>query len=127
MRHLAYEQLIALHVALVHGKMQDKYYGVLDEGLLRSALARPQNAAEYEGADGIRQAAYLFQGLLMNHGFVQGNKRTAYLALEWFREKNHLGTMAASDESIIEMCYAAEKDKWGINQIDDWLRRHVTT
>ena len=125
MHYLTYEELIALHMALMRDKMQETYFGVLNEGLLRSALTRPENAAHYEQADGIKQAAYLFQGLLMNHGFAQGNKRTAYMALEWFLERNSLGAIATSDESIIAMCYAAENEKWSVEQIDHWLREHV--
>ena len=125
MRYLSYEELIALHAALMHGKMQETYYGVQNEGLLKSALSRPKNAVQYENADGLQQAAYLFHGLLMNHGFVQGNKRTAYLALEWFLEMNSLGAIKASDESIIKMCFTAENNKWDVEKITQWLRNHV--
>ncbi|MBN1490084.1 MAG: type II toxin-antitoxin system death-on-curing family toxin [Phycisphaerae bacterium] len=125
MRYLTYDELIALHVVLVRGKMQETYYGVRDEGLLRSALARPQNAAHYENADATKQAAYLFHGLLMNHGFAQGNKRTAYLAMEWFLARNSLGALAASDEEIIAMVYAAEREKWSVERMEGWLREHI--
>lgn len=121
MRYLTYEELVALHVVLMRDKMQETYYGVLNEGLLRSALARAQNAAQYEHADGLKQAAYLFHGLLMNHGFAQGNKRTAYLALEWFLAMNSLGLLDASDEDIVGMCFAAENDKWTVERITQWL------
>lgn len=125
MRYLTYEELIALHTVLMRDKMRETYYGVLNEGLLRSALARPRNAAQYENAEGLEQAAYLFHGLLMNHGFVQGNKRTAYLALEWFLEMNSLGSIGASDEDIIAMSYGAENDKWTVEQIVLWLGDRV--
>ena len=125
MRYLTYEELIALHALLMRDQMRETYYGILNEGLLQSALARPQNAAQYEEADRLKQAAYLFHGLLMNHGFVQGNKRTAYLALEWFLEMNSLGEIGASDEDVIAMCSAAESDQWTVEQIAQWLRDHV--
>lgn len=105
MRYLTYEELIAFHVGLMRGKMNETYYGVLNEGLLRSALARPQSAVGYGGADGLKQAAYL--------------------ALEWFLEMNSLGRIEASEEELIAMCYAAENDKWTVEQIADWLRVHV--
>jgi len=50
---------------------------VLDRGRLESALARPQNAAAYEDADIVRQAATFFWGVAANHAFRDGNKRTA--------------------------------------------------
>lgn len=105
--------------------MHETHYGVLDEGLLRSALARPRQAAEHERAGGLRQAAYLFHGLSTNHGFPQGNKRTAYLALEWFLAKNGLGRIAASDEQIIDLCYRTLDEHWGIDQIESWLAECV--
>jgi death-on-curing protein len=125
MKYLTYEELLALYVAMMRDRMHETYYGILDEGLLRSALARPLNAAHYEQADGIRQVAYLFQGLLMSHGFAQGNKRIAYLALEWFLERNALGALTASDDDIVHMCLAAEHEKWTVEQLDQWLREHV--
>jgi death on curing protein len=125
MRYLTYEELLALHAVLMRDKMHEAYYGVLNEGLLRSALAHPANAAQYEDTDGLKQAAYLFHGLLMNHGFVQGNKRTAYLALEWFLAMNSLGAIEASDDDIITMCFAAENDKWSPEQIAQWLALFV--
>lgn len=124
-RYLSVERLIALHFELVCTKMGEPFLGVLDEGLLAAALARPRQAAQYEEADLIRQTAYLFHGLLMNHGFVQGNKRTAYLALEWFLHANGLGQIRAPDEEVIEMCLAVVEDHWNLDQIEAWLRERV--
>lgn len=124
MRYLSFEHLISLHVYLMRDVMKETYYGVLSESLLRSALARPENAARYEDASPLRQAAYLFQGLLMNHGFAQGNKRTAYTALEWFLHANRLGAISAGDQEIIDMCMSAENDKWTVDQIEAWLVQH---
>jgi len=125
MRYLDYETLIAMHVHLMRDVMRESYYGVLSPGLLQSALARPQSAARYEGASGLRQAAYLFQGLLMNHGFAQGNKRTAFLALGWFVEANGLGRLATAHAQNVAMCMSAENEKSSIDQIEQWLVEHV--
>ena len=126
MQQLDYETLLALHVFLVRDLMGEETYGVAGEGLLRSALARPRQAEKYEDADGLRQATYLFQGLLMNHGFVQGNKRTAYLALEWFLRENALGVIVADDQDVIDMCLAPVEERWSVDAIDEWLRVHVS-
>lgn len=56
-----------------------------DEGLLESALMRPQMAAHYEEADITRQAALLAVGISQAQAFLDGNKRTAYLT---FRTSN---------------------------------------
>ena len=105
----------------------ETYFGVHRRELLESALVRPLNAACYEGATGLRQAAYLFQGLLMNHGFVQGNKRTAYATLEWFLHINKFGQIAAPDEAVIEFCLKSENDKWSVDAIEAWLRKNIST
>src|SRR5262245_51659657 len=97
-------------------RWHETYYGAARPELLLSALARPFHAACYEQADGIRQAAYLFHGILMNHGFFQGNKRTAYAMLEWFISQNRLGTLDATDQDVIGFCYATENDKWSVDQ-----------
>jgi death on curing protein len=51
-----------------------------DQGLLESALQRPQQAAFYEDADIVTQGALYMVGIAMNHPFVDGNKRTGYVA-----------------------------------------------
>ena len=125
MTYLTYEKLLSLHIHIMHDVMKETYYGVLNEGLLRSALARPQNAAQYEAADAVRQAAFLFHGLLMNHGFAQGNKRSDYLAMEWFLEENRIGEVDATDQEIIHMCFSAKNDKWDVDRIEAWLREYL--
>lgn len=63
-------------------------YGLRDEGVLESALARPVNKAFYGEDDVIvLAAAYLF-GLAKNHAFVDGNKRIAIVAAGLFLELN---------------------------------------
>jgi death-on-curing protein len=126
MRHLDYELLLALHVYLMRDVMHEELFGVASEPLLRSALARPIQAEQYEQTDGLRQAAYLFHGLLMSHGFIQGNKRTAYLALEWFLHENHLGSVGATDQQIIDMCVAAINERWDVDQVERWLRANIS-
>jgi death on curing protein len=58
--------------------------GVRDEGPLESALARLPNRAGYGDPDIAELAAVYALGLIKNHPFVDGNKRTAYVALELF-------------------------------------------
>lgn len=71
--------LDAIHQAQLaeHGGLA----GVRDEGLLDSALARPQHKFAYAAKPdlGALAAAYAF-GLARNHGFIDGNKRVAFMA-----------------------------------------------
>jgi len=64
--------------------------GLRDEGLLDSALARPLHLHGYEQADLCRLAAAYAFGIAKNHPFVDGNKRTAFLAAAVFLERTGL-------------------------------------
>jgi death on curing protein len=58
-------------------------HGVRDEGLLEAAIARPYQTFDgndlYPGA--IEKAAAIFESVLKNHPFIDGNKRTSFLAM----------------------------------------------
>ena len=75
--------------------------GVRDAGLLESALERPRNRFAYDPAADLPTlaAAYAF-GLARNHPFVDGNKRTAFVAAEVFLDLNGM-TLSASDEDCV--------------------------
>lgn len=62
--------------------------GVRDAGSVDSALARPINLAHYSAPDAADLAAAYAYGLAKNHGFVDGNKRTAWIAARLFLADN---------------------------------------
>ena len=62
--------------------------GVRDAGLLDSALQRPRNLVAYGDPDAAALAASLAFGIARNHPFVDGNKRTAFVAAATFLELN---------------------------------------
>jgi death-on-curing protein len=75
--------------------------GIRDAGLLESALARPQNLFAYgEGDTGALAAAYA-AGIVRNHPFVDGNKRTGFLAAYTFLGINGLDLIAPIAEAIV--------------------------
>jgi death-on-curing protein len=59
-----------------------------DAGALESAIARPANHAAYQGADLASQAAILAHGIAQSQCFVDGNKRTALVAMTTFLALN---------------------------------------
>ena len=95
-----------------------------DLNLLESALARPRNAASYEGADIVRQAATLLYGLVRNHPFLDGNKRTAYVLTKAFLAINGRRLPPVPDDAFEMLIGVAEG---GLDQsaIESWLREHV--
>ncbi len=92
--------------------------------MLESALSRPQNVAIYENADIIRQASTLVFGLIKNHPWEGGNKRTATLLTSIFLKRNGWKLNAKTSE-IVEMVLAVESDRWKVDKIETWLREKV--
>lgn len=82
---LTFEQVLAFHRTVTDG--DDR---IRDAGLVASAVARPQATAFGEDAyaNVWEKAAALLQSLACNHGFVDGNKRTAWVAAMTFLEVN---------------------------------------
>ena len=115
--------LDAMHAALI-----ERYGGspgVHDEGLIESALARPMNLFAYHPKSDICDlAASLAFGLAKNHGFSDGNKRTALAAAAMFLRLNGLKFIAAETETVVAMVCLAT-DEWSEKQFADWLRAHV--
>jgi death on curing protein len=74
--------------------------GLFSPELVKSALARPQNAAEYENADLIRQSATLFYGFIKDHPWQGGNKRTATALMDWFLFRNGVDLRVERDEAV---------------------------
>lgn len=76
--------------------------GLRDAGLLESALARPQNLFGYEGeTDLCALAAAYAAGLVRNHPFVDGNKRTGFLAAYAFLLMNGRELVAPDAEAVV--------------------------
>jgi death on curing protein len=74
--------------------------GIRDEGLLESALQRPQNKFEYEQPDIADLAAAYAYGIARNHPFVDGNKRTALVASRTFLLLNGYQITASKEERV---------------------------
>ncbi|MDE2182599.1 MAG: type II toxin-antitoxin system death-on-curing family toxin [Alphaproteobacteria bacterium] len=98
--------------------------GIRDEGLFESALARPQNLASYEDPDAAALAAAYAFGLAKNHPFVDGNKRTALVALESFLVLNGF-TLVAEDAACVVAILALAAGELSENELAAWIRQHV--
>lgn len=95
--------------------------GLRDEGMLESALARPLHLFRYEAADLCLLAAAYAIGIAKNHPFVDGNKRTAFLAAAVFLERNGLSLIAEPGSAAVFMVGVADGslDESGLAA---WLR-----
>ena len=98
--------------------------GIRDEGLLESALARPQNLAAYGEPDLSDLAASYAYGLAKNHPFVDGNKRTALVVCETFIIDNGKSLLASDAELAVifeELAGGGISEK----ELAEWLRERV--
>ncbi len=98
--------------------------GTRDEGLLASALARPVNLAAYETPDVAALAASYAVAIAKNHPFVDGNKRTAFVALELFLSLNGFD-LTASDVDCVVTMLAVASGECNEATLADWIRQHV--
>ena len=112
---------LAIHEMMLaqHGGLA----GVRDEGLLESALAKPQNLFAYGSPILADLAASYAAGIIHNHPFLDGNKRTGFLMAATFLELNGM-VFAATEESVVEttlMLAAGDLKEAGYAA---WLKRN---
>jgi len=98
--------------------------GLRDAGLFDSALARPLNLAAYAEPDVADLAAAYGVGLAKNHPFVDGNKRTAFVATELFLVLNGYMLLATDADCVLTMLGVAAGD------LDEaafaaWIRHNI--
>lgn len=98
--------------------------GVRDEGLLESALARPQNLLAYGDPDVAALAAAYAFGLAKNHAFVDGNKRAAFLAVGMFLSINGWKLVTTQSEATLAVLAlaAGEIDE---EEFAAWVRDRI--
>lgn len=121
--YLDYLEAVVLHFELMR-YVGEVRYGVFDRSLIESALARPQQAAAYDDANLFAQAATLCFGLIKNHPWIGGNKRTATFLTERFLRLNGYEFDATLTE-MLELVLAIEADEWDLPTITNWLRQHT--
>ncbi len=96
---LTIEEVIALHNRLI-----ERYggsLGVLNQGALESTLNRPQALAYYEPDSSVYDVAAAYgHGLVKNHCFLDGNKRTALTAMAIFLMRNGYELVAPEVETV---------------------------
>jgi len=99
--------------------------GLRDAGLLESALARPLQLAAYGEPDAASLAAAYGFGLAKNHPFIDGNKRTAFVAVELFLALNGWSLVATDVECVMAMLGLAAGDS-SEAQFADWVRANMS-
>ncbi len=98
--------------------------GVRDEGLFESATNRPLHLAHNGEPDAASVAAAYGFGLARNHPFVDGNKRTAFVAVELLLALNGWDLVADDAQCVMTMLALAAGDL-SEDEFAQWLREHL--
>jgi len=113
-----------------HQNQIDTYggsHGIRDIGLLESAIAQPEASfgGQYLHADIFEMAAAYIYHLVMNHPFVDGNKRVGLEAALIFLEINN-ENFKASDEELVDLVLKTTAGQVGKREIAEFFRSHCT-
>lgn len=117
------EAVLAVHEEQLaeHGGLA----GIRDLGAVQSALARPRNLVTYDGCEDLaRLAAAYAYGIARNHGFSDGNKRTALVTLDLFLMLNGYELISSPAENVLTILGVAD----GTLSEDDlttWVRNSI--
>ena len=119
-------QFLSLDEAIaIHERLIDKFggtQGLRDKGLLESALFRPQTGYY---ADLAQMAAALFESLISNHAFVDGNKRAAYFICDVFLRLNGWKLKVNTEVGYTFIVGSLEKGCCDYEHILPWIQQHL--
>ena len=116
-------------VQIIHNILIDKFggsKGIRDLGLLESALARP--FATFDGKDlypnAIDKASAILESIVINHPFIDGNKRIAYVLMRLILLEND-ADISATQEEKYKFVLAASKGKYRFEEIKNWIQSNL--
>ncbi|MEA2860523.1 MAG: death on curing protein [Methylobacteriaceae bacterium] len=99
--------------------------GVRDEGLLESALARPQNVFAFGGQTDLPALAAAYAvGIAKNHAFIDGNKRVSNVVTFMFLALNGRNLQADAAEQL-RVWLAIADGSMSEEQVADWIRNRI--
>ena len=122
---LTLEQILTIHTAQI-----ERYggsHGLRDLGLLESSVYRPGSTfgGEELYPTIFDKAAALTHSLLLNHPFVDGNKRTAVASMVLFLEANKQ-KFSISEKELVDFALWVENKKPSIEEIAVWIEKHIS-
>lgn len=121
----AVEFLSVDEVLAIQARLIDRFggqQGIRDQGLLESALFRPQTGYYIHLEE---MAAALFESLLFNHAFVDGNKRAAFFAADVFLRLNGWKLRVTADEGEKFIVGLLEDNDRAFDRIVSWIRESM--
>lgn len=116
-------------VESIHELLIDKFggsKGIRDRGILESSINRPYQTFDQKELypEAVDKAAAIFESIISNHPFIDGNKRTAYVLMRLILRENNLNVHTDNHEKYAFVIRAA-KGEIKFDQIKEWLLNHV--
>jgi death-on-curing protein len=123
MKYLIAEQVLFIHARLIAETGGE--HGVLNLGMLQSAVARPQASFDSQDLypDLFSKAAALLESLIGNHPFIDGNKRTAITAAGLFLRMNGY-RLTASNQEFVNFTLQCAQGLISFEQMGAWLQSY---
>jgi len=121
MRFLSVDEVVEIHERLISRFGGPP--GLRDRGLLESALFRPQTGYY---SDLPETAAALFESLLMNHPFVDGNKRVAFFATDVFLRLNGWKLKVEAEAAHRFLIGLLDRAECDLAHLQPWIRASLT-
>ena len=118
---LTLDETLAIHARLI--EVFGGPAGVRDLGLLESALYRPRSGYYNDLAE---MATALFESLIMNHPFVDGNKRVAFFATDVFLRLNGWKLAVEPQEAYAFLVGLLEGGQCDSEHLLPWVRKSLT-
>jgi death-on-curing protein len=115
-------------ILVIHEDQIDRYggsHGIRELALLESAVFRAQStfAGEELYPTTFDKASALIHSLILNHAFVDGNKRTATASMLVFLEINNIA-LKVNQNALVDTVLKIESKEMGIEEIAIWLKTH---
>jgi death on curing protein len=100
--------------------------GIRDAGSLDAALSRPYQTFDDQELypHPVEKAAAIFESIISNHPFIDGNKRTAYVLMRLILLENQHDLDAGQEEKF-EFVIKAARGELSFDEIKAWIERHL--
>ncbi len=119
---LSVDEVLAIQKRIIEQFGGDR--GIRDQGLLESALFRPQTGY-YTHLE--EMAAAMFESLLINHAFLDGNKRIAFFATDVFLRLNGWKLHVSAEEGERFIVGMLEEGDCSFDKILPWIRNSIVS
>lgn len=117
-------EVIAIHEILIERFGGSK--GIRDKGILESAINRPYQTFDAKDLypESVDKAAAIFESIIINHPFIDGNKRTAYVLMRLML-LNGQQDIAATEDEKFDFVIRSAQGQFSFIEIKSWIKKKL--